>query len=144
MLIAPPTTDETQRLALLRSLDLLTELAGNAQREIQHREAAVHARQQVDSLQAVLAQRVAERTAELQRSEAALARLNREQGLMLDNDLVGIVKLRQRRIVWHDRAWRTCSATAPARTPAPAQKMACTAAGAGRHFAGCPTHEAMR
>ncbi|HSI51395.1 MAG TPA: diguanylate cyclase [Ideonella sp.] len=85
-------------------LHLLTELAGNAQREIQHREAAVHARQQADSLQAMLAQQVAECTAELQRSEAALARLNHEQGLMLDNDLVGIVKLRQRRIVWHNRA----------------------------------------
>ncbi len=33
-----------------------------------------------------------------------LAQLNREQSAMLDNDLVGIVKLRQRRSVWKNKA----------------------------------------
>jgi diguanylate cyclase (GGDEF)-like protein/PAS domain S-box-containing protein len=41
---------------------------------------------------------------EMDRIKRELQRLNREQALMLDSDLVGIVKLRDRRVVWKNRA----------------------------------------
>lgn len=43
-------------------------------------------------------------TTELSEARHALRRLAREQDAMLDNDLVGIVKLRERRIIWANRA----------------------------------------
>lgn len=45
-----------------------------------------------------LEQRVSERTRELEQ-------VNRQQHLMLDNDLVGIVKLRGRHALWHNQAF---------------------------------------
>ena len=42
---------------------------------------------------------------ELHRVRRALEDANRQQHLMLDNDLVGIVKLKDRRAVWHNRAF---------------------------------------
>lgn len=41
---------------------------------------------------------------ELERTRKALQAANRQQAVMLDNDLVGILKLRDRRIVWSNRA----------------------------------------
>jgi diguanylate cyclase (GGDEF)-like protein/PAS domain S-box-containing protein len=42
---------------------------------------------------------------ELHRMRQELLAANRQQHLMLDNDLVGIVKLKDRRAVWHNRAF---------------------------------------
>jgi len=52
----------------------------------------------LEDLRQKLEQRVEERTSEL-------AMVNRQQHVMLDNDLVGIVKLRGRKALWHNRAF---------------------------------------
>lgn len=40
---------------------------------------------------------------DLDRVRHEVQRINREQGLMLDNDLIGIAKMREGRIIWHNR-----------------------------------------
>ncbi|MCH7343178.1 diguanylate cyclase [Pelomonas sp. CA6] len=50
---------------------------------------------------------------ELDATRKALRQLNRQQEAMLDNDLIGILKLRERRIVWSNRASERMFACGP-------------------------------
>lgn len=60
-----------------------------------------------------LEERVAQRSLELQVSNARLKQANLEQHAMLDNDMVGIMKVRDRSIVWKNRATQRMFGYAP-------------------------------